>query len=122
MSVLISGPPEASRGSKVDVVRLQRCGETLLLAIGERGSELSIALVDDPQIKALNKQWRSRPRATDVLSFSQLEGVSALIFLAAVVILTVRLLRNLGLLSIETEGLTGEDPAREAGEVEGEKT
>lgn len=74
MSVLISGPPEAIRGSKVDVVRLQRCGEKLLLAIGESGSELSIALVDDPEIKALNTQWRSRPRATDVLSFSQIEG------------------------------------------------
>jgi len=74
MSVLISGPPEAVRGSKVDVVRLQRCGERLLLAIGERGSELSIALVDDPEIKDLNTRWRNRPKATDVLSFSQIEG------------------------------------------------
>ena len=37
------------------------------------------------------------------ISFSQLEGYSSYIFLAAVVILTVRLLRNLGLLSIEHE-------------------
>lgn len=74
MSVLISGPPEAIRGSKVDVVRLRRCGEKLLAAIGESQSELSIALVDDPEIKVLNTQWRSRPNATDVLSFSQIEG------------------------------------------------
>jgi len=74
MSVLISGPPEAIRGSTVDVVRLRRCGETLLLAIGESESELSIALVDDPEIKVLNTHWRSRPSATDVLSFSQIEG------------------------------------------------
>ncbi len=72
MSVLISGPPEAIRGSKVDVARLRRCGERLLTAIGESGSELSVVLVDDPEISALNKRWRSRPQATDVLSFSQL--------------------------------------------------
>ena len=71
MKVLISGPPEAIRGSKVDVVRLRDRGEALLRALGEDESELSIALVDDPEIKALNTQWRSRPRATDVLSFSQ---------------------------------------------------
>jgi probable rRNA maturation factor len=74
MSVLISGPPEAIRGSKVDVVRLRRCGEKLLSAIGESKSELSIALVDDPEIEILNTQWRTRPTPTDVLSFSQIEG------------------------------------------------
>ena len=71
MKVLISGPPEAIRGSKVDVVRLRDRGEALLQALGEDDSELSIALVDDPEIKALNIQWRNRLRATDVLSFSQ---------------------------------------------------
>ncbi len=74
MSVLISGPPEAIRGSKVDVVWLRRSGEKLLSAIGESKSELSIALVDDPEIKILNTQWRGRKSATDVLSFSQREG------------------------------------------------
>ena len=54
MSVLISGPPEAIRGSKVDVARLRRCGHAVLSAIGESRSELSIALVDDPEIKQLN--------------------------------------------------------------------
>ena len=37
------------------------------------------------------------------VSFAQLSGYSALVFLAAVVILTVRLLRNLGLFSIDME-------------------
>jgi len=60
------------------------------------------------------------------LSFAQLEGYSAFVFLVAVVVLTVRLLRNLGLFSIETDEL---EPAgsvsnpgsalREAGGPEG---
>jgi rRNA maturation RNase YbeY len=74
MSVLISGPPEAIRGSKVDTVRLRRIGQAVLSAIGEGRSELSIALVDDPQIRELNTRWRDRRRSTDVLSFSQIEG------------------------------------------------
>lgn len=74
MSVLISGPPEAIRGSKVDVARLRRRGQKVLSAVGESRSELSIALVDDPQIKELNTRWRDRRRSTDVLSFSQIEG------------------------------------------------
>jgi len=74
MSVLISGPPEAIRGSKIDVARLRRHGQAVLSAIGESRSELSIALVDDSQIKQLNARWRNRKRPTDVLSFSQLEG------------------------------------------------
>ncbi len=74
MSVLISGPPEAIRGSKVDIARLRRCGQAVLSAIDESHSELSIALVDDLQITELNARWRDRRRSTDVLSFSQIEG------------------------------------------------
>ncbi len=74
MSVLISGPPEAIRGSKVDVLRLQSSGEKLLAAIGKSGADLSIALVDDSGIMDLNARWRNKPRATDVLAFSQVEG------------------------------------------------
>jgi probable rRNA maturation factor len=74
MTVLISGPPEAIRGSKVDVAKLRRRGQRMLSAIGERRSELSVALVDDLEIKALNAHWRKLDRATDVLSFSMLEG------------------------------------------------
>ncbi len=74
MSVLISGPPEAIRGSKVDIARLRRCGQAVLSAIDESRSELSIALVDDLQITELNARWRDRRGSTDVLSFSQIEG------------------------------------------------
>ena len=74
MSVMISGPPEAIRGSQVDVAQLRKRARAILSAIGQSRSELSIALVDDPTIAELNGQWRDKPRATDVLSFSLVEG------------------------------------------------
>ena len=74
MSVAISGPPPAIRGSRVDVRVLRRRALAILKAIGETRSELSIALVDDSSIKALNGKWRNKPRPTDVLSFSLIEG------------------------------------------------
>jgi probable rRNA maturation factor len=74
MSVMISGPPEAVRGSRVDVARLRRRARRILHAIGESRSELSVALVDDATIAELNGQWREKPRPTDVLSFSLVEG------------------------------------------------
>jgi len=77
MKVLISGPPEAIRGSKVDVARLRRRAGAILKAAGEARSELSIALVDDPQIRDLNGRYRGKPRPTDVLSFSLVEGEHA---------------------------------------------
>ena len=74
MSVMISGPPEAVRGSRVDVKRLRQRGRAILRAIGETRSELSVALVDDATIAELNASYRDKPRATDVLSFSLVEG------------------------------------------------
>lgn len=74
MTVVVSGPPDAIRGSKVDVARLVRRAEATLETIGQEHSELSVALVDDAEIRALNARWRDKPRATDVLSFSLLEG------------------------------------------------
>jgi probable rRNA maturation factor len=40
-----------------------------LKAFGKRGS-LSLALVTNQKIRGLNKQWRQKDKATDVLSFS----------------------------------------------------
>jgi probable rRNA maturation factor len=74
MSVVISGPPPAIRGSRVDVAALRRRARGILKAVGESRSELSIALVDDAEIKALNGEWRNKKRPTDVLSFSLVEG------------------------------------------------
>jgi probable rRNA maturation factor len=60
----------ASRGSAEIRVAAERLLEMLFLA----DCELSIALVDDPAIRALNRDWLGIDRATDVLSFSQREG------------------------------------------------
>ena len=43
------------------------------LATSERSVELSVRLTDDEQIKALNAQWRGKDKATNVLSFPQLD-------------------------------------------------
>ncbi len=78
MNVLISGPPEAVRGSvrqpKVDVGLLRRRAAAILKAAGQARAELSIALVDDAAIRELNGQYRGKRRPTDVLSFSLVEG------------------------------------------------
>jgi probable rRNA maturation factor len=38
------------------------------------GADLSVVLTSDDQIRELNREWRGKDRATDVLSFSQIEG------------------------------------------------
>ena len=74
MTVAISGPPGGIRGSRVDVPVLKRRGAEVLKALRLSRSELSVALVDDSEIARLNEDYRQKPRATDVLSFSLVEG------------------------------------------------
>jgi len=50
------------------------CAEALLALIGRSEDELVVSLVDDQEIRRLNRDYRGKDRATDVLSFSQLEG------------------------------------------------
>lgn len=50
---------------------LERQAERMLAVLGLEGAELSIALVDDPTIHALNKAYRKKDKPTDVLSFAQ---------------------------------------------------
>ncbi len=56
------------------------------------------------------------------VSFAQLKSYSALVFFAAVVILTVRLLRNLGLFSIETSESHDAMPPVSAADIEGDNS
>lgn len=42
--------------------------------IRDRAVEVSIALVDDPAMHALNKQYRGKDKPTDVLSFAMSDG------------------------------------------------
>jgi probable rRNA maturation factor len=48
---------------------LRRTALTHLKTLKLAGCELSIALVTDRQIRALNRAWRAKDKATDVLSF-----------------------------------------------------
>lgn len=72
MSVRLSGP----RGlPALDRRRLRGRAERLLRALDVPEAELSIALVGDAAITKLNAAYREREGATDVLSFSLLDGV-----------------------------------------------
>jgi probable rRNA maturation factor len=45
-----------------------------MVAAGEGASEVSVRLVDDREIRALNREWRGKDQPTDVLSFAMREG------------------------------------------------
>jgi len=59
---------------RLDVGRLRRCGALLLRGLGREREELTLSLVDDAAIRELNRDYRGKRLATDVLSFSLLEG------------------------------------------------
>jgi probable rRNA maturation factor len=75
MSVRLSGPPRGTRG--LSRRRVLGDARALLAALGRADAELSIALVGDAEGAVLNRRWRGRRSATDVLSFSLLEGAHA---------------------------------------------
>lgn len=74
MKVRISGPPRRRDLPVLDRRLLRRRTRTVLTWLEQEDSELSIALLDDPEMAALNQSYRSRPGTTDVLSFSLREG------------------------------------------------
>ena len=74
MPVKIVGPPGGVLGSRVDAVLLRRRARGMLGCVGHSRSELSIALVDDEEIRSLTQAGRNKDRATDVLSFSLIDG------------------------------------------------
>jgi probable rRNA maturation factor len=77
MSVRLSGPPAAACGLRVDRPALRSRAQRVLRAAGHAGSELSLSLVDDEEMAELNRRFRGIDRATDVLSFSLVEGEAA---------------------------------------------
>jgi probable rRNA maturation factor len=77
MSVLVAAPPARRSVPRVDLPRLRRRAGRVLAELCHAGSELSVALVDDPEIARLNRTFRRRRGPTDVLSFSMLEGSHA---------------------------------------------
>ena len=66
-----------------------RAATAILDCLSRGDDELSVVLVGDARIRELNRDWRGKDSATDVLSFSQLEGeemVSAASLLGDVVV------------------------------------
>ena len=74
MTVLLTGPELREGLPTVDRRLLRSRGARVLQALSHARSELSIALVDDATIADLNSRYRGESRATDVLSFSLVEG------------------------------------------------
>lgn len=73
----------------------ERIAEAVLRAAGCEDAELSIVLVGDERMRELNRAWRGKDRATDVLSFAQLEGDgSDLVALLGDVVISVDTLRR----------------------------
>jgi len=66
----VQGGPH--RGVHRDVVR-RRAGK-MLAHLGLTDVELSVALVDDPTMRQLNRRYRRLDRPTDVLAFAMAEG------------------------------------------------
>jgi probable rRNA maturation factor len=58
-----------TRGTGLDTASLTRVLERLLAEIGEAGTSLSLTIVRDPAMRALNRAHRGKDVPTDVLSF-----------------------------------------------------
>ncbi len=69
MPVLITNNFDGACPVCVDLLVKQ--AETLLDLAGCADHELSLLLVDDPAMQEINKQWRHKDKATNVLSFPQ---------------------------------------------------
>ncbi len=57
------------RGSGVDARALKRTMQSLLAAVDEDGSSISVTLVNDSAIQRINGEHRGKDKPTDVLSF-----------------------------------------------------
>ena len=74
MTVRLTVPPQSRQLHRIDSGLLRSRAIRVLREVGQSKSELSIAIVPDDEIAALNHEHRGKRSATDVLSFSLLEG------------------------------------------------
>ena len=58
----------------LDSRRLRRRCHRLLRLLDLPDADLAVLLTDDEEIRALNRDYRAKDYATDVLSFSQMDG------------------------------------------------
>lgn len=61
-------------GSPISPLEVRRRAERMLAALRMSEAELSILLCDDATIQELNRSFRKKDRATDVLAFAMREG------------------------------------------------
>lgn len=59
---------------KFDIRHLKKTASSTLFLLGEKTKVLSIYVVDDAKIKALNRKYLRHDRPTDVIAFSMSEG------------------------------------------------
>ena len=64
----------AGRGAAAQGARLERLALRFMTGLRLSGSELSLTLVRDTEMRRLNAQWRAKDKPTDVLSFPAGEG------------------------------------------------
>ena len=69
MNRVLLDSSSAGAAGGVQGPRLQRLARKFLKRLELDGCELSLSLVKDRQIRAVNKEWRGKDSATDVLSF-----------------------------------------------------
>lgn len=58
----------------MDPVPIERAAAKILSALGYTDSELSILVVDDEEMRRINREYRDVDASTDVLSFPMHEG------------------------------------------------
>jgi probable rRNA maturation factor len=73
--VVLVSAERGGPGAAVQGRRLARLARTFLGTLKLDAVELSLTLVRDAEIKKLNKRWRGKDQATDVLSFPAGEAV-----------------------------------------------
>lgn len=73
--VRVSVEPGASAHGLAPSVLKKRV-ERMLDALDLRGVEVSVALVGDETIRGLNREWRKKDKATDVLSFPMMDDAA----------------------------------------------
>ena len=61
---------------RVSAAKIKRTAEKILLLLDRKSVELSLALVDNEEIRELNRRYRNKPTPTDVLSFPADEPVN----------------------------------------------
>jgi len=74
VTVRLALPPRSRQLPRLDSRLLRSRAVRVLREVGQPTSELSIAITSDDEIAALNSEHRGKRSATDVLSFSLLEG------------------------------------------------